>query len=212
MVDFMKRLGDLGFDWVRCPENNDERHPVSYQTIQCAWAASKNPTGKILDIGSYIDYTIGMSAIGDVTMLDVREPQYPVGGLNFVVGDAKEMPFEDKSFDTVTSLCTLEHLGTKAFGDELDAGADVKMVNEVYRILKDGGRFILTTQISNLQPVFMENCQRIYSIGQLESMASKFEIECQEVFRKGGGLCGVRDLNHDSRLMWDFYLGVWRKE
>lgn len=50
---------------------------------------------------------------------------------NFVVGDALDLPFEDKSFDVVVSIGLLEH-----FEDIY------RPISEQYRILKDGGVFL----------------------------------------------------------------------
>ena len=51
-----------------------------------------------------------------------------------VKGDARKMPFEDNSFNTVFSNCVIEHI------DGID-----KVLSETARLLKPGGYFIFTT-------------------------------------------------------------------
>ena len=53
---------------------------------------------------------------------------------NFQVADALNMPFEDNSFDLVWSLESGEHMPDKN-----------KFMQECYRVLKPGGKFILVT-------------------------------------------------------------------
>ncbi len=53
---------------------------------------------------------------------------------NFQVADALNMPFEDNSFDLVWSLESGEHMPDKH-----------KFMQECYRVLKPGGKFILVT-------------------------------------------------------------------
>lgn len=54
--------------------------------------------------------------------------------VKFLVADAMEMPFEDNSFDLVWSLESGEHMPNKE-----------KFLQECYRVLQPGGRFILAT-------------------------------------------------------------------
>jgi SAM-dependent methyltransferase len=57
-----------------------------------------------------------------------------------IVCDAEEMPMEDGSYDTVLCTQVLEHCR----GPE-------RIVNECYRVLKDGGTFIVT--VPSIYPV-----------------------------------------------------------
>ena len=51
-----------------------------------------------------------------------------------VVGDAQNLPLKTESFDVVTALDVLEHVRD-----------DQKMINEIERVLKDGGELVLST-------------------------------------------------------------------
>lgn len=169
---------------------------------------------RVLDIGSYLDFTISMSAFRDVTMVDVREFACDVSPIKQVQCDAKDMPFEDETFDVVTSLCTLEHLGTQAFGDEVDAYADKKMVDEVRRVLKPGGDFIFTTQINDLRPAFVLNTQRIYSLAQIHSLLHGFDIEDEKFMIKDSRATthyGTVEDTCGGVSDWSFYCAHWKK-
>src|SRR4051812_23508201 len=62
--------------------------------------------------------------------------------VNFQVGDATALPFEDQSFDTVVctfALCTIPD--------------DAAAVAEVRRVLRPGGRFLLAEHVRSPKPV-----------------------------------------------------------
>jgi ubiquinone/menaquinone biosynthesis C-methylase UbiE len=56
-------------------------------------------------------------------------------GVEFVQGDAQALPYADKSFDIVISCECMEHVPSPS-----------KMALEIARVLKPGGRFLLTTE------------------------------------------------------------------
>lgn len=57
-------------------------------------------------------------------------------GLSAVVGDVRELPFPNNSFEAVVSLSTLDHF--------TDKGALLESIAEVSRVLKPGGSLVLT--------------------------------------------------------------------
>jgi len=71
--------------------------------------------------------------------------------LKIEYGDATKLQYPSNSFDEVFSISVIEHLGNKVIRD------DVKMMKEVYRVLKKGGRFYLTTIISNKKSIVYKN-------------------------------------------------------
>ena len=100
--------------------------------------------GNVLDIACGIGYGTQMlanfSPESKVTGVDIHKGAilyarefYPAPNADFVEGDALSVEFGIK-FDTIVSFETLEHL------------ADYKQfVTRMYQLLKDGGRFILST-------------------------------------------------------------------
>jgi ubiquinone/menaquinone biosynthesis C-methylase UbiE len=58
--------------------------------------------------------------------------------VNYMHGYGEKMPFEDNSFDVVYSVSVMEHITT---------GNDLIVLSEMLRVLKVGGRLILTTDV-----------------------------------------------------------------
>jgi predicted SAM-dependent methyltransferase len=84
--------------------------------------------GKCLDVGSYNVNGCVKSLFSDYTGVDMR------AGPNVdVVCDAKSLDFDNRTFDIVTCLEMLEHCDDP-----------FRAVHEMWRVLKTGGRLILT--------------------------------------------------------------------
>jgi ubiquinone/menaquinone biosynthesis C-methylase UbiE len=95
---------------------------------------------RVLDIGCGTGRVIQMlrEKGAKVVALDISEEMITATSRKFpdiecVVGDSEELPFQDESFDIVLGLFWIVHL------------ADLRpSFDEVYRVLKKGGRFILS--------------------------------------------------------------------
>lgn len=95
---------------------------------------------KILNVGAGTGRNIrDLIDLGsEVTALDISEEMLKLCEKRFpriecVVGDVEKMPFEDNAFDVVVAMFVIVHLRdlTKAF-------------DEIYRVMKDGGMFIVS--------------------------------------------------------------------
>ena len=96
---------------------------------------------KILDVGCAGGYsTLKISQVvpeAKLTGIDIdgefiyfARERYP--GFRFLVADAERLPFRSRSFDAVVCTEVIEHLA-----------APEKMIEEVWRVLKPKGKFIL---------------------------------------------------------------------
>lgn len=84
--------------------------------------------GRLLDVGCGLNH-LTRSYEGDGVGVDVHQ----WGDVDLVVEDSADLPFPDRSFDTVTIIAALNHIPTRA-----DA------LSEAHRVLKDDGRIIIT--------------------------------------------------------------------
>lgn len=132
------------------------------------------PPCKILDIGcSGSMFPLIIGAFGyDVIGIDVREYS-PQDRFIFMKTDALVMPFKDNSFDAVTAISTIEHIGLKGrYGVEELLEGDRKAILEVQRILKPGGLFLMTA------PFWWEsrltNTHRIYDHKNIKKLLDGF--------------------------------------
>ena len=78
--------------------------------------------------------SVKLTAI-DISEVAITDAAKTPGTIDFRVGDAEKLEFADNSFDFVFSCETLEHIPHPE-----------NMLKEIYRVLKPGGKFILTTE------------------------------------------------------------------
>ncbi|MFC1944519.1 methyltransferase domain-containing protein [Chloroflexota bacterium] len=79
----------------------------------------------------------------DVAMAETRAKKLGLAA-DYIVHDAQEIPFSDNTFTDCIAICVLEHIPD-----------DNKVFNEVYRILKPKGCFVLSVP-SNKLPFLMK--------------------------------------------------------
>lgn len=101
--------------------------------------AARMVSGRVLEIGTGVGYGIDIIASSVehfVTMDKHRSEELGALPLNveFVQATVPPLPFEDDSFDCVVSFQVIEHIKR-----------DREFVREVLRVLKPGGRFIVST-------------------------------------------------------------------
>jgi SAM-dependent methyltransferase len=71
----------------------------------------------------------------DISEFAIANAQKTPDGIQFKVADAENLDFPDASFDIIFSCETMEHLPHPE-----------KLPKEIYRLLRPGGKFIITTE------------------------------------------------------------------
>ncbi len=112
---------------------------VFQRSILAYHFASKHTHGKVLEIGTGSGYGVEVIAptASEFTTIDKFEStvdfsHYP--NVQFIQSNVPPLPFEDETFDCVISFQVIEHIKD-----------DALLVSEVHRVLKKGGRFIVST-------------------------------------------------------------------
>lgn len=193
---------------------DDTIHPIDYKTLECAFVSANldlPPMSKILNVGSYNLYVIGLLATHYVTTLDIRARPEFMNTETVIAEDVIKTTIPDESFDTIICLSSLEHFGLGRYGDALDLDADKKAVEQFKRILKPNGLLYLTTTIKQGAPELCFNAHKTYNQDVLDYFSTGFEKEV-EMYAKKAELrfCTQEEVTKLSQS-WDIYCGVWRK-
>ncbi|MFI3289008.1 MAG: class I SAM-dependent methyltransferase [Rikenellaceae bacterium] len=102
--------------------------------------AAERVSGRVLEIGTGSGYGVDIiapHAMEFVTMdkfLPAIEPDTLPQNVEMVSAVAPKLPFTDSSFDYVISFQVIEHIED-----------DSEFVSEIYRVLRDGGKAIIST-------------------------------------------------------------------
>ena len=103
--------------------------------------------GKILDVGcadgnltnKVSVYLPNAAVVGvDLYSKSIKFAQRRNSGIEFIVADARKLPFKNGQFDTVICVEALEHIPDNS-----------KAVREIYRCLKKGAKFIVLQDTDN---------------------------------------------------------------
>jgi FkbM family methyltransferase len=130
---------------------------------QDTWAANRiaeTRPGRHVDIGSRIDLVGFLTAVTEVTFVDIRPLQVDIERLTCVAGSILELPFADRSLESVSCLHVAEHIGLGRYGDPLDPAGSIKAMAELQRVVAPGGHLLFSGPIGRPRTCF--NAHRIH--------------------------------------------------
>ena len=133
--------------------------------------------GRILDVGCHgTKLVIELASLGyEVYGIDGIEYPLQHPNFTFVLGDICKTPFPDDFFDAVTAVSTIEHIGLGRYGDQLHSDGDKIAMKEIKRILKPGGKAIITVPFGKKTVVYRGEIQlhRVYDSQALNELFSE---------------------------------------
>lgn len=143
----------------------------------------------ILDIGPSFGWFERMALSSGCAEVIGLEPesknfylaQIEVPDAKFIEGSVLDIPFEDGVFDLVVMFDVIEHL---------PKGSETVALNEIYRVLRTGGRIVLSTPFRHplscaFDPAWYFG-HRHYSAKVLRDLALKSKINVEGLEIKGG--------------------------
>jgi FkbM family methyltransferase len=170
---------------------------------QDTWAANRiaelRPGGHV-DVGSRVDLVGFLTALTDVTFVDIRPLQVDIERLTCVTGSILDLPFADRSLESVSCLHVAEHIGLGRYGDPLDPAGSRKAMAELQRVVAPGGHLLFSGPIGRPRVCF--NAHRIHDpLAVLELFGELELIEFAVVddagrFTRHRAPAGYRDLTY----------------
>lgn len=127
--------------------------PAGYERlIEIPWVLSRyRGEARVLDVGyafAHHSYLLALTELGARRLVGVDLNKARVPGVEPVVADLRELPFEDGAFDIVFCVSVLEHIGrdNRLYGlaDERDEDGPLAALGELRRVLARRGRLLLT--------------------------------------------------------------------
>ncbi|HET7098888.1 MAG TPA: DUF268 domain-containing protein [Patescibacteria group bacterium] len=143
----------------------------------------KSKIKTILDAGSYgsllplILASMGFKVTGaDINFWEVKFPNFSAAKV-----DLKKIQYKTRSFDCVTAVSTIEHVGLPRFREEIDENGDIDAMTELVRVLKKGGPLVLTVPYAPKYRVW-SNKGRFYDSKRLALLTEGIKITKKEFF------------------------------
>jgi SAM-dependent methyltransferase len=122
--------------------------------------ASRRLAGTVLDAGSALNHPHVLARLRQrmdelhIVTLSPEEDSFPELGISYLFADLRELAVKDATYDRVTCISTLDHIGMDnlRFGSDTPASEDpqrqaVRVIEELHRVLRPGGDLYLTVPV-----------------------------------------------------------------
>ncbi len=149
--------------------------------LQDTWAASKVFAARPeyhVDVGSTALLVGILAQFTRVCSVDIRPLPVTIPGLEIKRGSIVQMPFEDQSLYSISSLCVIEHVGLGRYGDPLDPMGTQRAAHELKRVLAPGGNLYISVPIEPNPRVYFNAHRSFHHRDVLEMF---HDLELQEV-------------------------------
>ena len=166
------------------PSTEHFKAVVTDRSIEEPWVVAKaRPAGRLLDIGSATSrYLRDLAGDCDVYAIDIR-PTPRQEGIAVVLGDLMHAPFAPGSFDVITCISTVEHVGLAVYGQGPDAFGDEVALRHMRRLLRPGGRLLLTAPFGRR---FVAAWHRVYDTATFRRLTRGYKVLSQEHYKREG--------------------------
>jgi SAM-dependent methyltransferase len=131
-----------------------------------------------VDIGSRTDgFVAHVAVFREIELLDIRPIESKIKQVSFRQADLMKLPEDMISYcDSVSALHSIEHFGLGRYGDSVDYDGHIKALENIYKMLKEGGVFYFAVPIGPQRIEF--NAHRVFAISYLIGLfGEKFEIK-----------------------------------
>lgn len=167
----------------RTPTTPFDRH-YFYQDIWAFKLIESSQASSHVDIGSRAIFVGMLTAVTDVTFVDIRPLEINLQNLESKKGSILDLPFRDNSIPSLSCLHVAEHIGLGRYGDLLDPQGTKKAAHELSRVLAPGGVLYFSLPVGS--PRVCYNAHRIHSPQQILNYFPGLElIEFSVVDDKG---------------------------
>ena len=135
---------------------------------QAIWAFKKvmaNGTSSHVDVGSDVRYIGMLTAITDVTFVDIRPLELNLDNYKGMKGSILNLPFGDASVASLSCLHVAEHVGLGRYGDAIDPDGSAKACKELQRVVSRGGNLYFSVPIGVHTTNF--NAHRVHTVEEI---------------------------------------------
>jgi len=149
-----------------------------HQDLYIAKKIFVNNPPRHLDIGSRTDgFVAHVAVFREIEVVDIRMQESKINNIIFTQMDLMKLPENFvNSYESISSLHAVEHFGLGRYGDRVDYFGYLKVLENIYKMLKVDGKFYFSVPIGEQRIEF--NAHRVFSLAYLISLfQDKYKIE-----------------------------------
>jgi hypothetical protein len=184
-----------------------------HQDLLVARRIYQNNPKTHVDIGSRIDgFVAHVAVFRKIEVFDIRPLVAHINNINFRQVDLMKDNLEISEYcDSLSILHALEHFGLGRYGDPVSYDGYLLGLDNLYKILKKGGRLYLSVPIGPQRIEF--DAHRVFSINfLLELFHGKYSINCFSYVDDAGDLyenVKINSKNKQDNFGCDFGCGIF---
>lgn len=145
-----------------------------YQDTWAAQRVAEAAPARHVDVGSRIEVVCFLTAVTAVTFVDIRPLAAEIEGLESIAGSVLELPYDDRSLQSVSCLHVAEHVGLGRYGDPLDPAGTRRAAAELQRVVAPGGRLLFSLPVGRPRVCF--NAHRIHDPHDARAFFRELEL------------------------------------
>ena len=165
--DAFPKVGD------RTPATPFDAHYL-YQDTWAAQRVAELGPERHVDVGSRVELPCFLTSVAAVTFVDIRPLQAEIEGLESIAGSVLEMPYPDRSLESVSCLHVVDHIGLGRYGDPLDPQGSRKALAELQRIVAPGGQLLVSLPVGRPRVCF--NAHRVHDPRDVAAVFDELEL------------------------------------
>ena len=170
-----------------------------WQDLFVAKKIYTNNPQKHVDIGSSIAGFVSHVCIyREIEVFDIRPLNSNIPNVKFVQADLMvSNQIKQNYCDSLSCLHAMEHFGLGRYGDQIDVNGHIKGMENIYSILKTGGKFYFSVPIGKQRTEF--NAHRVFSVCYLLSLFNeKYTIDSFSYVDDNGDFYENRQLTEEN--------------
>jgi len=157
----------------RTAGTGSDRHYV-YHTAWAMRVLARSRPAAHVDVASSLYFAALASAFVPVRYFEYRPVELHLSGLACDHADLLDLPFADRSVQSLSCMHVVEHVGLGRYGDPLDPDGDLKAMAELERVLAPGGDLLFVAPVG--KPRVQFNAHRIYGFDQVAEAFEGLEL------------------------------------
>ena len=175
---------------------------VTDRVIEEPWVVSKvRPGERLLDVGSATSRYLRDLATGcRVCAIDLRSTRAQPD-VTVLRGDLNCAPFRPGSFDVITCISTIEHVGLDIYDQGPDEFGDEVAMRHIRRLLRPGGRLLLTAPFGR---AVVSAWHRVYNQAGFRHLIGGYRLLSLEYYRLEGNHYVPCQRDETSDASFDF--------